>query len=74
MTEELIMKFPVGSDPLGGELKSDGFIGLQRIKFNRTNWAAHDPLSALAVVEGYDLIIRREGRTIKIFRTMKEKT
>ncbi len=69
MTGEQIMQFLVPSDPHGNELKPGGFIGLQRIEFNRTKWGAPDPLAALALVEGYGLIIRREGDVIKIFRS-----
>lgn len=70
---EQIMQFSVPSDIHGRELKTAGFIGLQRIKFNRMDWAAPDPLSALAVVEGFDLVIRREGKTIKIFREITKR-
>ena len=68
--EQQILQLTAPSDIRGRPINHDGPIGLYEIRFNRTHWKVPDIEAEFpfAMVEGYELVIRRKGHHIGIFR------
>ncbi len=68
--EYQIIQLAVPSDIRGQPLERNGPIGLYEIRFNRSHWKSPRNLekNSIVMVEGYELVIRRAGHCIGIFR------
>lgn len=68
MKNSILMILTCPSDWHGQQLPDGGFVGLREIKLNCTHWEAPTQLSSLAIPDGGQLVLRREGRRIYIER------
>ncbi len=68
MKMEQILQLNVLTDIRGQPIEPDGLIGMYHIRFNKSKWHARTQMDSFIMIEPYELVIRRKGHAIGIFR------